>query len=52
MRKTFDDVFKSRQSDIVMMGHRGGYRPKNSLDSFRQAKESGIVQIVELDVST
>jgi glycerophosphoryl diester phosphodiesterase len=33
------------------MGHRGGFRPCNSLESFKNALDSQTIPIVELDVS-
>lgn len=33
------------------MGHRGGFRPDNSIESFKKALDHGNIPIVELDVS-
>lgn len=35
----------------TVMGHRGGFKPDNSMASFKRALETSCVQIVELDVS-
>ena len=36
---------------IVISGHRGGFKPDNSIYSFKKAKENQL-EMVELDVST
>jgi len=45
---TFDSLFLSKM--VSIMGHRGGFRPMNSLNSFKMALDSQIVKVVELDV--
>jgi hypothetical protein len=41
----------SAGNKITVMGHRGGFKPDNSMASFQRALDSSCVQIVELDVS-
>ena len=41
----------SASNKITVMGHRGGFKPDNSMASFQRALDSSCVQIVELDVS-
>jgi glycerophosphoryl diester phosphodiesterase len=49
---TFENLFfnAERLKQMVIVGHRGGFKPANSLHSFQKAKEHSL-QAVELDVS-
>ena len=37
-------------SEMIIVGHRGGFQPENTLHAFQQAKDNNL-QAVELDVS-
>jgi glycerophosphoryl diester phosphodiesterase len=39
-----------KQHSTLVMGHRGGFTPHNSMSSFKTALDSTTVPIVELDV--
>ena len=49
-RNDFTSTNKHHKTKMVIQGHRGGFRPGNSPDSFKMALEKG-VKIIELDVS-
>ena len=48
----FLDVTKpqSQKPHLVIQGHRGGFKPDNSMQSFIKAKQNGL-EAIELDVS-
>ena len=52
----YKDQLNAENSDapnkITVMGHRGGFKPDNSMHSFQLALDSNCVPIVELDVRT
>lgn len=48
-KHSFSNLFRDR-TEMVIIGHRGGFLPENTLSAFRQAKEHQL-QAVELDVS-
>ncbi len=36
----------------LVMAHRGGFKPDNSLESFKKCLDLGTIPIIELDVSS
>ena len=57
--RTFDSLFHPSQDHLhsprkkvpVVMGHRGGFKPDNSMESFQAALDAGTIASIELDVS-
>ena len=46
------NALKAKNGRPTLMGHRGGFRPQNSLESFAKAVQNkNVVKSIELDVS-